>query len=170
MAVEPVEYFLGKLLSRHNLRLAVAESCTGGLLGHRITNVPGASAYFAGGVIAYAYDIKVRLLGVDQHTLEQSGAVSRAVALQMARGVRFKLECDLGLSITGIAGPQGGTAEKPVGLTWIGLSTPENDRAWRYVWDGDRLQNKEQSAEQALRLLVGYLQERERTQQPGNFR
>jgi PncC family amidohydrolase len=160
----PIENLLGELLIRHDLRLAVAESCTGGLVGHRVTNVPGASPYFAGGVIAYADEVKVRLLGVDLHALEQFGAVSREVVQQMAQGVRTLLHCELGLAITGIAGPQGGTADKPVGLTWIGLSTPETELSWRYVWPGDRQQNKVQSAEQALRLLVDYLQDREHRQ------
>lgn len=158
MNVKPVEYLIGELLTRRNLHLAVAESCTGGLIGDRITNVPGASDYFLGGAITYSDQVKRQLLGVNSQTLDMHGAVSREVALEMAQGVRDLLNAEIGLAVTGIAGPTGGTAEKPVGLTWIGLSTVQANQAYRYVWSGDRLRNKEQSAEQALELLLDYLQ------------
>lgn len=148
---------LKTLLERHAWKLAVAESCTGGLVGHRITNVPGSSDYYLGSITAYAYEAKVRLLGVSWATLNQYGAVSREVALSMANGIRVALEADVGLSVTGIAGPGGGMPHKPVGLTWIGLSAPGYDHAWQFIWTGDRLENKEQSAEAALKLLVEYL-------------
>lgn len=146
-------------MRERGLRLAVAESCTGGLIGHRITNVPGASTYYMGSVTAYAYEAKVRLLGVHWTTLEKYGAVSKETALEMAAGVRRALAADIGVSVTGIAGPSGGTPEKPVGLTWIGLSATGTDEAWEYIWKGDRLQVKEQSAQQALQLLVDFLNE-----------
>jgi PncC family amidohydrolase len=111
-----------------------------------------------GSVTVYAYEAKVRLLGVRWKTLEKCGAVSEEIALEMARGVRRALAADIGISVTGIAGPGGGTPEKPVGLTWIGLSVPDMEEAWRYNWPGDRQAVKEQSAEEALRLLVAYLQ------------
>jgi PncC family amidohydrolase len=152
-----LEIIVGELLRGRGLRLAVAESCTGGLIGHRITNVPGASTYYMGSVTAYAYEAKVRLLGVRWATLEKYGAVSKETALEMAAGVRRALAADVGVSVTGIAGPSGGTPEKPVGLTWIGLSAPGIDEAWEYIWNGDRLQVKEQSAQQALQLLVDFL-------------
>jgi PncC family amidohydrolase len=152
-----LEMRAGELLRRRGLRLATAESCTGGLLSHLITNVPGSSTYFMGGVVSYAYEAKVRLLGVHWSTLEKYGAVSQETAMEMAGGVRKALAADVGISITGIAGPGGGSPEKPVGLTWIGLSTPGVDEAWNYTWEGDRLQIKEQSARQALQLLVDYL-------------
>jgi PncC family amidohydrolase len=168
-----LELQVGELLRQRGLRLAVAESCTGGLIGHRITNIPGSSTYFIGSVTAYAYEAKVRLLGVRWGTLEKYGAVSQETALEMARGVRRALAADVGLSVTGIAGPGGGTPEKPVGLVWIGLSSisgqersgaaeeaekqPGYETTWSYFWKGDRLQIKEQSAEQALSLLVDYL-------------
>lgn len=158
MNTKPLEAELGALLRKRGQRLALAESCTGGLLGHRITNIPGSSTYYMGSVTAYAYEAKVRLLGVRWETLEENGAVSEATALEMAAGARRALAADIGLSITGIAGPGGGTPEKPVGLTWIGLSAPGYERAWQYIWDGDRLAVKEQSAEQALRLLVDHLE------------
>jgi PncC family amidohydrolase len=155
---EILEITAGQLLRQRGLRLAVAESCTGGLIGHRLTNIPGSSDYYMGSVTAYAYEVKVRLLGVSWATLEMYGAVSREVAIEMARGVRTSLDADIGLSVTGIAGPGGGTPEKPVGLTWIGFSSSDVEFARQFIWQGDRLQVKEQSAEAALRILVEYLQ------------
>jgi PncC family amidohydrolase len=154
---KPLEVLVGELLRERGLRLAVAESCTGGLIGHRITNVPGASTYYMGSITAYAYEAKVRLLGVRWSTLEKYGAVSKETVLEMAAGVRRALAADLGVSVSGIAGPGGGTPEKPVGLTWIGLSARGVDEAWEHIWDGDRLQVKEQSAQQVLQLLVDFL-------------
>ncbi len=153
----PLEKQLGPLLKSRGLQLAVAESCTGGLVSHRITNVPGSSEYFLGGVTAYAYEAKVRLLSVSWDTLNTYGAVSRETVLEMAHGVRLALGAGIAMSVSGIAGPGGGTPEKPVGTTWIGLSTPDYEQAWRFVWPGDRLTIKEQSAEMTLRLLVEYL-------------
>jgi PncC family amidohydrolase len=158
MSDKPLEVLVGELLRRRGLRLAVAESCTGGLIGHRLTNVAGSSTYYMGSVTAYAYEAKVRLLGVRWETLERYGAVSKETVIEMACGVRRALAADIGLSVSGIAGPGGGTPEKPVGTTWIGLGAPGVEEAWRYNWAGDRLRVKEQTAEQALRLLVEYLQ------------
>jgi PncC family amidohydrolase len=158
MENEPVEVRVGHLMASGNLTLGVAESCTGGLIGHRLTEVPGSSTYFLGGIVSYAYEIKQRLLGVSQETLERHGAVSAEVALEMARGVRRTLGTDIGLSVTGIAGPTGGTPEKPVGLVYIALSTPTDERCERYVWDSDRSGNKARSAEAALLLLCRYLE------------
>lgn len=155
------EKTIGDQLRQRGWRLAVAESCTGGLLGDRITNVPGSSTYFMGGIIAYAYEAKVRLLGVSWDTLEEHGAVSEPVVLEMARGARKSLSVDIGISISGVAGPGGGTEEKPVGTTWIGLSTPDGERAWQFVWDGDRVQNKVDSVDKALELLHAYLEDRD---------
>lgn len=152
-----LEVTVGKLLRERGWRLAVAESCTGGLVGHRITNIPGSSTYYMGSITAYAYEAKVRLLGVQWKTLEIDGAVSEPVVLEMARGVRRALAADVGLSVSGIAGPSGGTEDKPIGLTCFGLSTPQYEQTWQFTWQGDRLQNKEQSAEQTLQLLVNYL-------------
>ncbi len=157
-----LEYEIGELLRQRGWRLAVAESCTGGLIGHRLTNVAGASTYYMGSITAYAYEAKVRLLGVRWATLEQHGAVSRATVLEMARGVRHALAADMGLSVSGIAGPGGGTPEKPVGYTWIGLSVPGYEEAWCYTWPDEqrpdaRQANKALSAQQALQLAVDYL-------------
>lgn len=161
---QQLENLIGEFLLRRGWKLAVAESCTGGLIGHRITNIPGSSDYYLGSVTAYAYEAKVRLLGVSWAVLEKYGAVSEEVALDMANGIRRALVADIGLSVTGIAGPGGATPDKPVGLTWIGLSAPGYEGAWKYIWGGNRIQNKESSAEQALQLLVDFL----RIEESGN--
>lgn len=155
---ETLEVTIGKQLRERGFKLAIAESCTGGLLCDRITNVPGSSDYFIGGIVAYAYEAKVELLGVSWDTLKAYGAVSRETVLEMARGARRALEADIGMSVSGIAGPSGGMPEKPVGLTWVGLSAPDREWARVFIWEGDRLQNKAQSAEAALQLLLDYLQ------------
>ncbi|MGC9399823.1 MAG: CinA family protein [Anaerolineae bacterium] len=150
-------YAIGPLLKARGWRIAVAESCSGGLLGHEITTVSGSSAYFLGGVIAYADEIKIALLGVSETSLRRWGAVSAAVALEMAAGVRRRTGAEVGLSITGIAGPTGGTPQKPVGLTYIGLAAPRERRVWRHVWNGERNANKQASAQAALAHLLRYL-------------
>lgn len=154
---ELLEKEVGKHLVEQNLTLALAESCTGGLIGHRITDVPGSSEYFMGGVVAYAYDAKERILGVRHDTLYDHGAVSEQTALEMARGVRRLLMTDVGLAVTGIAGPGGGTPEKPVGLVYVALSTRDFERCERYVWPYDRVGNKAATADAALTLLLEYL-------------
>jgi PncC family amidohydrolase len=136
------------------LEIQVGESCTGGLLGHRLTQVPGSSEYFLGGVVAYAYDSKERLLGVRHKTLYDHGAVSHETAVEMAHGARVAFGADLGVSVTGIAGPAGGLPDKPVGTTWIAVSTRSGDLAERYLWQGDRASNKESAADAALRLIL----------------
>lgn len=153
-----LEVRVGEILSQRGLRLAVAESCTGGLISHLVTNVAGSSVYFVGGVIAYANEAKVHLLGVHQETLDKFGAVSSETVIEMARGVRNTLSADIGISVSGIAGPGGGTPEKPVGTVWIGLSTPKEELARHFHWTGNRLDVKEQSARAALMLLLEYLQ------------
>lgn len=151
---ERLEERVGRELRGQGLTLALAESCTGGLVGHLLTNVPGSSDYFLGGIVAYAYEAKERLLGVHHQTLYEHGAVSRETALEMARGARQMLGSDIGLSVTGIAGPAGGLPDKPVGLTWIALSFRNRERAEQRVWQGDREENKVRSAEAALELLL----------------
>lgn len=152
---------IGDRLRNEHLTLAVAESCTGGLLGDMITDVPGSSDYFLGGVLAYSNQAKQSLLGVRAETLETHGAVSSQCAAEMAQGVRRLLGCDVALSVTGIAGPGGDTADKPLGLTYIHLSAPGCERGMRAVWPGDRRANKVDSARAALRLLLDYLEETE---------
>lgn len=152
-----LETQIGQELRARRLTLAVAESCTGGLVGHRLTNVAGSSEYFLGGLITYANAAKRDLLGVPPATLETFGAVSAETAQAMAHGARRALNADLGLAVTGIAGPGGGTPEKPVGLTWLGLSAGAAAWTRRCQWDADRVGNKERSAEAALQLLLDYL-------------
>jgi PncC family amidohydrolase len=161
MAVEDedLEVRVGRLLGDKGLKLAVAESCTGGLLADRLTDVPGSSEYFLGGIVAYAYEAKVALLGVSWDTLKSHGAVSRETVLEMARGARKALAADVGISVSGIAGPGGGLPNKPVGTTWLGLSTAAGERAHLLTFSGDRRVNKEEAAAAALQLLLEYLLE-----------
>ncbi|MBN1313930.1 MAG: CinA family protein [Anaerolineales bacterium] len=147
----------GELLKERELLLAVAESCTGGLLSSQITDVPGSSDYFVGGIVAYSNAVKEQLLGVDRLVLEKVGAVSKEVALAMAIGVCKRLNADIGIGITGIAGPGGEMPGKPVGLVYIALSAKSGAWCNRYCWDGDRLSNKEQSVKAAFDLLQDYL-------------
>ena len=155
---ETIETQVGSLLRQHGWTLAVAESCTGGLIGHRITNVAGSSDYFTGGVIAYANAAKVSLLGVAWDTLNAFGAVSQETVLEMAEGARRRLGVDIAVSASGIAGPGGGTPEKPVGTVWIGLAAPDGNWAHLFYFPGDREQNKVAASEAALTLLLEYLQ------------
>ncbi len=150
-------YEIAPLLRARGWRLAVAESCTAGLLGYHITEVPGSSAYFVGGVIVYADALKLRLLQVQETTLHRWGAVSPQVALEMAASVCRLTEADVGVSITGIAGPGGWTSEKPLGLTYIALAAPGERWVWRHVWRGDREANRKSSAQAALAHLIQYL-------------
>ncbi len=133
-------------------KLAVAESCTGGLLGERLTNIPGSSDVFLGGVIAYHNDVKRNLLGVSREDLEKHGAVSEEVAVQMAAGVREKLGADIGISVTGIAGPGGGTADKPVGLVWVAVHA-SGVKARRFHVVGDRAEIRQRAAQAALEMV-----------------
>jgi PncC family amidohydrolase len=158
METQPLEFIVGNLLRQRGWRLAIAESCTGGLIGHRITNVAGSSTYYMGSITAYAYEAKVRLLGVKWETLEKYGAVSKEVVLEMALGVRRALASDVGIAVSGIAGPGGGTPQKPVGYTWMALSTPKDSIAANFTFDQDRLGNKNLAAEATLGMLVDYLQ------------
>jgi len=158
MTNQPKESQIGTLLRQRDLKLATAESCTGGLVSDRITNVPGSSEYFLGGIVAYSYEAKVALLDVSWDTLQKYGAVSREVVLAMAKGARKVMEADIAVSISGIAGPGGGLPDKPVGTTWFGLSAPDGDWARKFVWEGDRLENKDLSAEAALQFILDYLE------------
>ena len=151
------EVRVGKKLAELGLTVAVAESVTGGLIGSRLTDVPGSSLYFLGGVVAYSNDAKVKLLGVQRETLAQSGAVSERTAREMAEGVRQSFGTDVGLAVSGIAGPGGATKEKPVGLMWLALSAEGSTQARSIRLAGDRLQNKAGAAEQVLHLLEEYL-------------
>ena len=154
---ENIEQLIGNELRKRGWRLAVAESCTGGLIGHRITNISGSSTYYLGSITAYAYRAKVRLLGVSWDTLEKYGAVSEETIKEMALGVRRALAADIGLSVSGIAGPTGGTPDKPVGYTWIGLSTPRGIWTLQHNAGGNRIENKKEVAQTALEFLYQYL-------------
>jgi PncC family amidohydrolase len=160
----PLEERIGPILRKKGLVVVTAESCTGGLIGHRITNIPGSSDYYLGSVTAYANETKERLLGVRAESLASFGAVSRETAIEMAAGIRralsgdFPLDRVIGISTTGIAGPGGEMPGKPVGLVWIGMSAAEGEWAWRFDWKGNRVENKELSASAALQLLWNYLQ------------
>lgn len=160
MLEKRLENIVGELLQSQSLTLSVAESCTGGLLGHRLTDAPGSSNYFVGGVVAYSYQAKEQILGVRRDTLERFGAVSEQTALEMASGARRLFGSDLALAVTGIAGPGGGTPDKPVGLVYIALAASDRQVCQGYVWDGDRAGNKAYSARAALEILLDYLRQR----------
>ena len=145
---------LVELLKANGLTCATAESCTGGGVGSAITAVPGSSAVFAGGIISYANDVNERVLGVPADTLATVGAVSSETAAQMAKGARELLRVDLAVSLTGIAGPDGGSAEKPVGLVWFGLATPSGVRTEKAIFRGDRARVRAQAVTHALGMLM----------------
>lgn len=138
-------------------RLTTAESCTGGLVAHTITEVPGSSGYFRGGFVTYDDVAKADLLAVPTDVLTAHGAVSAQVARAMAEGARGRLDSDIAVAITGIAGPDGGTAEKPVGLTYIAVADRVGVDVRRYHWTGDRRANKAESAAAAFQLLLDRL-------------
>ena len=150
---DSLEAAVGRLLKEQGLTIAVAESCTGGLVAHRLTNVPGSSAYFVGGVVAYSNGVKMHQLGVEEAALAEHGAVSEVVAQQMAQGVRSHLNADIGLATTGVAGPSGGTPDKPVGTVWLGYADADGAEALLLRLVHDRDMNKELSATAALDLV-----------------
>lgn len=139
---------------RAGITVAVAESCTGGLVAHAITLRPGASNYFLGGVVSYADQVKREVLGVSSQLLADHGAVSEAVARSMAAGVLTRCRADLAVSVTGVAGPAGGTTDKPVGLVFVGLAEGDTTDVRRFEWTGDRAANIEASAAAALAWLT----------------
>lgn len=155
-----LEEIVGRLLTEQGLTIAVAESCTGGLIAHRLTNVPGSSAYFIGGVVAYSNQVKERVLEVSRETLSVYGAVSEETAREMARGARRLFDTDVAISATGIAGPTGGTPQKPVGLAYVALAAQDLERCEQHLWHGRRLRNKWQASEAALEMLREYLEAR----------
>jgi PncC family amidohydrolase len=152
-----LEEAIGALLRQKGLTLGVVESATGGLISHRITNVPGSSDYFKGAVIAYSNEVKSGVVGVSPDTLMNYGAVSPQVAEEMAEGGRMLLGADICIADTGIAGPSGATAEKPVGLFYLGLSHGEMTYSRKHIFSGSREQNKQAAAEEALSWLEEYL-------------
>ncbi|MBI4731021.1 MAG: CinA family protein [Chloroflexi bacterium] len=154
----PLEQTIGPLLRARELKLATAESCTGGLVAHRVTNIPGSSEYFLGGVVAYDNQVKMDVLNVPAGLLAQYGAVSEETVRAMAEGARGLTGADVAVSVSGVAGPGGGSPEKPVGATWIGLAAPDGTWARYFCWEGDREQNKALSAEAALQFVLDYLE------------
>ncbi|MFB6290861.1 MAG: CinA family protein [Candidatus Bipolaricaulia bacterium] len=154
---EKVEVQVGELLRDGSLSLAVAESCTGGLVSHKITNVPGSSDYFDRGVVSYSNRSKLELLEVREDTLYEHGAVSRKVAGEMAKGVHKLAGTEVGLSTTGIAGPGGGTEEKPVGLVYVGVHKGKTTRVKEFLFQGDRWENKRSASDKALETLIAVL-------------
>ena len=145
---------LVELLKARGMTCATAESCTGGGVGSAITSVAGSSEVFIGGVVSYSNEAKRAVLGVDAKTLERFGAVSSETACEMASGVRRLMKTDLAVSVTGIAGPGGGSEEKPVGLVWFGLSTPEGTRTEKAVFMGDRAAVRAQAVLHAIGMLT----------------
>ncbi len=147
----------GERLREAGWRVVTAESCTGGLVGHLLTEIAGSSSYYLGGVIAYDNAVKRNQLGVKAETIETVGAVSESCAREMAAGARRLLGTEVAIATTGIAGPGGGTPEKPVGLVYVAVATPSEVHCKRYVFDGDRTANKEETARRALELLLNTL-------------
>lgn len=156
--VDPLELRVGKLLREYKLTLATAESCTGGLVAHLLTNVAGSSEYFLGGVVSYSNQAKADLLDVKWETLNSKGAVSKETVIEMAMGARKKFDADIAVSVSGVAGPGGGSPSKPVGTVWVGLATRNKYEAWHFIWDGNREENKIYSAEAVLRIVIEYLE------------
>lgn len=138
--------------------IGTVESCTGGLVAHVLTEIPGSSVYFLGGLVTYANDRKVDLAAVPEAVLDAHGAVSAQVAVAMAEGARHRLGVDVAVSVTGVAGPDGGTPAKPVGLTYVAVADADGHEVRRHAWDGDRSANKRASAGAALELLLERLE------------
>lgn len=153
-----LESQIARLLTARKKTLAVAESCSGGLLSHRLTNIPGSSAFFKGGVVAYHNEVKARLLKVPPSLIKKHGAVSEPVALTMASGARRVFKTTWGIAITGIAGPSGGSVQKPVGLTFIAIASKNKRLCRRCQFKGNRAAIKRQAAEGAMKLLIKLLQ------------
>ena len=154
-----IEKAVADILAARGLTMTTAESCTGGLISARMVNVPGVSNVFKAGFITYANEAKQKFLGVKEETLMQFGAVSRQTAEEMAEGAARAAEADVAVSVTGIAGPDGGTKEKPVGLVYIGCYISGNVKVEEYHFDGDRIQVRERTAQAALMQLLECLKE-----------
>ena len=152
---ETLAEVIGRMLLEKGQTLAVAESCTGGYISHLITSVPGSSGWYRGGITAYSNEIKQNLLGVSADSLEKQGAVSEQVVCEMAEGVRNKLKADFAVATSGIAGPTGGTEEKPIGTVWIAVSSPDKTISEKFVFGDNRERNIIRSSQSALRILRG---------------
>jgi len=154
-----LEDVLGQVIIHNKKTISTAESCTGGLISDRLTNTPNSSSYFKGGVVAYSNSIKIKLLNVNKDTINKNGAVSKEVALEMAQGIRKNLNVDIGLSTTGIAGPGGGSKEKPIGLVYIGISASNFDKVYKFNFTNNRKTNKLMTSQAALNILRNYLKQ-----------
>lgn len=152
-----IEFEVAKLLAQKGLTLGAVESATGGLIAHRLTNVAGISGHFKGSIVSYANEVKIKVVGVKEETVQKYGAVSSQVAEQMAEGGRKLLDVDICVVDTGIAGPGGATPAKPLGLFYIALSCKDGTFSHKHNFGGDRLQNKEAAAEAALSWVKEYL-------------
>ncbi|OPX98619.1 MAG: Nicotinamide-nucleotide amidohydrolase PncC [Syntrophorhabdus sp. PtaU1.Bin002] len=155
-----IEERIGSILREKGLRIAVAESCTGGLIANRITNIQGASDYFDMGFVTYSNDSKEVFLFVPEDVIAAKGAVSSEVARAMAEGVREATGVDVALSVTGIAGPGGGSPEKPVGTVYIGLAAESGAFVRKFLFSGDRISIKTQTSEEALKMMLDYLEDK----------
>jgi PncC family amidohydrolase len=152
---------LKNILDKKPLKIALAESCTGGLIASRITDIAGASEYFEAGVVSYSNKAKEFFLGVPAETIAMNGAVSEETARMMARGIRTAAQVDIGLSVTGIAGPGGATPDKPVGTVFIAIAAERNELVKKYLFTGTRREIKEQTANMALQMLIECVGEKE---------
>lgn len=168
-AADPLAVRVGGALLARNARLALAESCTGGLVGGRITGVPGSSRYLLGGVVAYHNRVKAAVLQVPHGMLGRHGAVSAPVAAAMARGARRVFKAEIAVAVTGVAGPGGGSAAKPVGLVYVAVSGFGRSRCRRALFAGDRQRVRAQAAELALKMLLEHLEEGPRAAPGGDL-
>ena len=148
---------ISNLLKQKHLTVATAESCSGGLIANSITNISGSSDYFDRGIVSYSNNAKLELLDIPKELLEKHGAVSEQVAKAMAEGIRKKSDVNIGIATTGIAGPTGGTSEKPVGLVYIAVSTADTTIVKKFQFSGDRMKNKESTCNAALHMLLDFL-------------
>jgi nicotinamide-nucleotide amidase len=152
-----LEAEIGRILKAKNKTLATAESCTGGYIAHLITSIPGSSAYFKGSIVAYSNEVKMKELKVVEATLLEHGAVSEEVVEQMAANIRTNLNTDYSIAISGIAGPDGGTIEKPIGTTWIAIAGPTGIKTGKFLFGDNRERNIRRAALQALNMLRKYI-------------
>ena len=154
MIDESLLTIISNRLKNIRITIATAESCTGGLLAHTLTNISGSSEYFDRGIVTYSNKSKIELLGVNQEIIRKYGAVSEETAKSMAIGIKEKSKVDIGVSTTGIAGPTGGTKEKPVGLVYIGIATSKDTTVKKFIFSENRLQNKELACNESLKFIL----------------
>ena len=154
---EPIEKTTGRILEANNKTMCTAESCTGGYIAHLITSIPGSSAFYKGSVVSYANEIKKDLLGVEAETLQRVGAVSEEVVIQMAKGALAAMKTDYAIAVSGIMGPDGGSAEKPVGTVWVAIGSNQKVEAHKLSFRFDRMRNIQLTTANALNLLRKFI-------------